>query len=148
MVKKASSSTTASSAAAAPTTTSTTTTTAEGKATRRRKPNNNSFQTYIFRVLRQVSPDSGISKKCMNVLDSMMNEVFHKLAVESLRLARYKKSATVSARDVMTACRILLPGQVSVHAISEATKAVTKYQASAGVTVNTNPSQAASNKKK
>ena len=37
------------------------------------------------------------------------------------------KSMTMSSRDVQSAVRLVLPGELSKHAVSEGTKAMTKF---------------------
>jgi len=39
--------------------------------------------------------------------------------------------ATVSSREIQSAVRIVLSGELAKHAVSEGTKAVTKFQSSA-----------------
>uniref|UniRef100_A0A1I7VI29 Histone H2B n=1 Tax=Loa loa TaxID=7209 RepID=A0A1I7VI29_LOALO len=46
------------------------------------------------------------------------------------RLAHYSKRSTISAREIQTAVRLILPGELAKHAVSEGTKAVTKYMSS------------------
>jgi hypothetical protein len=41
-------------------------------------------------------------------------------------LASYSKKSTISSREIQTAVRLILPGELSKHAISEGTKSVTK----------------------
>ena len=82
---------------------------------------------YINRVLKQVHPDSGISKKSMTIMSSFINDVFEKLSAESGRLTKYSKKSTLSSREVQAACKLLLPGELAKHAVSEGTKAVAKY---------------------
>jgi len=52
--------------------------------------------------------------------------VFEKIATESSKLARYNNKATLSSREIQTAVRLILPGELSKHAVSEGTKAVKK----------------------
>jgi histone H2B len=85
------------------------------------------FSVYIYRVLKQVHPETGISKKSMSILNSFVNDIFEKIANEASRLVRYNKKHTLSSREVQTAVRLLLPGELAKHAVSEGTKAVTKY---------------------
>merc|ERR1719345_105678 len=85
------------------------------------------FSIYIYRVLKQVHPETGISKKSMSIMNSFINDIFEKIAGEASRLVRYNKKHTLSSREVQTAVRLLLPGELAKHAISEGTKAVTKY---------------------
>ena len=85
------------------------------------------FSVYIYRVLKQVHPETGISKRSMSIMNSFINDVFEKIASESSRLVRYNKKHTLSSREVQTAVRLLLPGELAKHAVSEGTKAVTKF---------------------
>lgn len=97
----------------------------------RRKPNYNSYSAYIYRVLKQVHPQSGISKKAMAIMDSLIKESFERIASESGRLCKYSNKATLSSREIQTAVRLILPGQLAKHAVSEGTKAVTAFTAPA-----------------
>ena len=97
---------------------------------KRKKKRVESYSTYIYKVLKQVHPDTGISNKAMSIMNSFINDVFEKIATEASRLARYNKKTTLSSREIQTAVRLLLPGELSKHAVSEGTKAVTKYTSS------------------
>ena len=72
-------------------------------------------------------PDTGVSSKAMSILNSFVNDIFERIAGEASRLAKYNKKSTISSREVQTAVRLLLPGELAKHAVSEGTKAVTKY---------------------
>jgi len=89
-----------------------------------------SYATYIYKVLRQVHPDTGISKKAMSIMDSFVHDIFERLSAEAGRLARYNKRHTITSREIQTAVRLLLPGELAKHAVSEGTKAVTKFNSS------------------
>ena len=85
------------------------------------------FSLYIYRVLKQVHPDTGISKRSMNVMNSFINDIFEKISHESTKLLRYSKKHTLTSKEVQTAVKLILPGELSKHAVSEGTKAVTKF---------------------
>ena len=97
------------------------------KKHRRRKPNTASYATYIYKVLKQVHPDTGVSKKAMMIMDSFVHDIFERIAQEAGKLARYSKKHTISSREIQTSVRLILPGELAKHAVSEGTKAVTKY---------------------
>merc|ERR1719223_86823 len=97
------------------------------QAPRRRRSRTETFSVYIYRVLKQVHPETGISKRSMSIMNSFINDIFEKIASESGRLVRYNRRHTLSSREVQTAVRLLLPGELAKHAVSEGTKAVTKY---------------------
>ena len=89
-----------------------------------------SFGSYIYKVLKQIHPNAGISKKAMIVLDNAACDLLDRIAREAGTLARYNKRQTVSAREIQTASRLVLTGELAKHAVIEGTKAVTKYNSS------------------
>ncbi|XP_055120235.1 histone H2B type 1-A [Symphalangus syndactylus] len=100
----------------------------EGK--KRKKTRKESYSIYIYKVLKQVHPDTGISSKAMSIMNSFVTDIFERIASEASRLAHYNKRSTISSREIQTAVRLLLPGELAKHAVSEGTKAVTKYTSS------------------
>ncbi|XP_047951708.1 histone H2B.3-like [Salvia hispanica] len=70
------------------------------KKKKRNKKSVETYKIYIFKVLKQVHPDIGISSKAMGIMNSFINDIFEKL---------------------------VLPGELAKHAVSEGTKAVTKF---------------------
>ena len=97
---------------------------------KRKKKRVESYSTYIYKVLKQVHPDTGISKKGMSIMNSFINDIFERIAAEAGRLGRYNSKSTLSSREIQTAVRLILPGELAKHAVSEGTKAVTKYTSS------------------
>ena len=90
----------------------------------------NQYSTFIYKVLKQVHPDTGISNKAMAIMNSFVADIFERIASEAGRLARYNNRHTITSREIQTAVRLILPGELAKHAVSEGTKAVTKYNAS------------------
>ena len=103
---------------------------ADSGKTKRKVKRKQSYSTYIYKVLKQVHPDSGISSKAMGIMNSFVNDIFDRVASEASRLTKYAKRTTMSSREIQTAVRLLLPGELAKHAVSEGTKAVTKYTSS------------------
>ena len=97
----------------------------KGKKSKKRRTE--SYSIYIYKVLKQVHPDTGISTKGMSIMNSFINDIFERIALEASKLGRYSKKATMSSREIQTAVRLMLPGELSKHAVSEGTKAVTKF---------------------
>ena len=96
----------------------------------KKKANHQSFKVFIFRVLKQVHPEIGVSSKAMGIMNSLVYDMFERIASEASKLARYSKKPTVQSRDIQTAVRLILPGELAKHAVSEGTKAVAKYTSS------------------
>ncbi|XP_025971613.1 late histone H2B.L4 [Dromaius novaehollandiae] len=104
--------------------------TAGDKKSKRKPKRKETYSVYIYKVLKQVHPDTGISSKAMSIMNSFVNDIFERLASEASRLAHYNHRSTITSREVQTAVRLLLPGELAKHAVSEGTKAVTKYTSS------------------
>ena len=81
----------------------------------------------------------------MAILNSFVNDIFERIATEASstfsfvihllslifplsELASYSKKSTISSREIQTAVRLILPGELAKHAISEGTKSVTKVR--------------------
>jgi histone H3/H4 len=96
-----------------------------------KKKRTESFSSFIYKVLKQVHLDTGISSKAMSITNSLVHDVFERIAVEAGKLVRYNKKGTLSSREIQTAVRLILPGELAKHAVSEGTKAVTKYTSNA-----------------
>merc|ERR1712130_1034535 len=73
------------------------------------------FSVYIYRVLKQIHPETGVSKRSMSIMNSFINDIFEKIASEASRLVRYNRRHTLSSREVQTAVRLLLPGELARH---------------------------------
>ena len=97
---------------------------------KRRKKRVETFSSYIYKVLKQVHPDTGISRRAMSIMNSFVNDIFDRISGEAGKLVSYSKSKTLTSREIQTAIRLILPGELAKHAVSEGTKAVTKYTTS------------------
>merc|ERR1711936_1416812 len=56
-----------------------------GKGKKRKE----SYAIYIYKVLKQVHPDTGVSSKAMSIMNSFVNDLFERIAAEASRLAHY-----------------------------------------------------------
>ncbi|KAL3952352.1 hypothetical protein ACCO45_014069 [Purpureocillium lilacinum] len=97
-------------------------TAASGDKKKRSKTRKETYSSYIYKVLKQVHPDTGISNRAMSILNSFVNDIFERVATEASKLAAYNKKSTISSREIQTS--------LAKHAVSEGTKAVTKYSSS------------------
>uniref|UniRef100_UPI00398EA745 histone H2B 1.2-like n=1 Tax=Pristiophorus japonicus TaxID=55135 RepID=UPI00398EA745 len=97
---------------------------------KRVKSRKESYTIYIHKVMKQVDPDTGISSKAMDIMNSVVNDILEHIVGEASRLVHYNKRRNISSRVIQTAVRLLLPGELAKHAVSEGTKVVTKYTSS------------------
>ncbi len=100
---------------------------ADGRKRRKKVRRSRSYSTYIMKLIKQIHPTMGISKRGMSILDSIANDTFSRIAEEAARLTRYGNKGTLGSREIQTAIRLVLPGELAKHAVSEGTKAVTKF---------------------
>ena len=90
----------------------------------RRRKKKQTFSSYIYKVLKQVHKDTGISKNSMSVMNSFIYDLFDRIALEASKLVRIQKKHTLSAREICSSIKLLLPGELAKHAIIEGTKAI------------------------
>ncbi|CAG8448480.1 2241_t:CDS:2 [Acaulospora morrowiae] len=94
---------------------------------RKREVHKEAFSSHLYKILKDVHPNTDISIRTMSILNSFINDIFVYIASETFKLAAYKEDSTITSREVQTAIRLLLPEKLAKHAISEGAKAVTKY---------------------
>ena len=97
------------------------------KKAHHKKKNYKSFSIYIYKVLKTISNDIGISKKGMNVINSLVTDMFDQIALEASKLVRYQKKKTLGSQDILTAVKLLLPQELGQHAKEEGKKALGKF---------------------
>lgn len=92
-----------------------------------------SFDRYIYRVLKQVHPDAGMSGDGLSSMNNLLRIMIRRIMdnVNSLMLHSGGRK-TIGAREIQAAVRLTLPGELAKHAVSEGTKAVTKYNSNDG----------------
>merc|ERR1712080_706966 len=59
----------------------------KGEKKARKSKRKESYAIYIYKVLKQVHPDTGVSSKAMSIMNSFVNDIFERIAAESSRLA-------------------------------------------------------------
>ncbi|XP_054613690.1 uncharacterized protein LOC129170309 [Dunckerocampus dactyliophorus] len=93
---------------------------------KRKKGRKESYAIYVYKVLKQVHPDTGISSKAMSIMNSFVNDIFERIASEASRLAHYNKRSTITSREIQTAVRLLLPEVAPAPATTQAKAAKKK----------------------
>eukprot|EP01048_Picozoa_sp_COSAG05_P024032 COSAG05_NODE_5468_length_1166_cov_1.086223_1_plen_106_part_10 len=96
----------------------------KSEGTKRNKKRTESFSMYIYKVLKQVHPDTGVSKKAMSIMNSFVNDIFERVAGEAGKLVTYSSSKTLTSREIQTSIRLILPGELAQPAVPAGTNAV------------------------
>ena len=92
------------------------------------KKKEESYKIYIFRLLKLVQPNNTISSKAMSIMNSLVNDLFHRVAKEASLIAQRNAKATLSWREIQTAVRLLYPGELAIHACAEGVRAKGKFE--------------------
>ncbi|KAF5093447.1 hypothetical protein D0Z00_004056 [Geotrichum galactomycetum] len=72
----------------------TTSSVVSGEKKKRSKARKQTYSSYIYKVLKQTHPDTGISTKAMSIMNFFVNDVFQRIATEASELAAYNKRST------------------------------------------------------
>ena len=58
---------------------------------KRKTKRKESYAIYIYKVLKHVHPDIGVSSKAMTIMNSFINDLFERIAAEASKLAKNNK---------------------------------------------------------
>jgi histone H2B len=101
---------------------------------KRRAKRRERWSTFIHALLKSVHKDQptspGISKRAMTIMGSFVEDIFDRIHTEAVQIAKINKTKTLTAREVQTAARLLLPPELAKHAMAEGTRTVAKYNVS------------------
>src|SRR5437762_3076076 len=90
---------------------------ANDKAKKKRRVRKEIYSRYIYKVLKQVHPDTAISSKSVSILNSFMNDIFEQISCEASKIAAYNHKSTISSREIQTAVRLIFPDELGQHAM-------------------------------
>jgi histone H2B len=62
----------------------------------------------------------------MSILNSLIHDLYDKITIEAGNLVKYAKQTTLTSRDIQTAVRLVLPRELSWHAVTQGTNAIMK----------------------
>ena len=98
---------------------------AKPRKARKKAPRELRWTTYIHKLLKQVHPELQISTDGLTVLSDALDDLMVRLASECQHLVQSNDRATLSARDVEAAVRLLIPpGEVQTLAVKQGQEAV------------------------
>ena len=105
------------------------------KKTERKAKRVETYGTYILKVLKSIETeegkapkDVGVSKRCMEAMNSLVNDLFDRIATEASILARKSHRNTIGKKEIESASKLVLNGGELYKAAFEfANDAVSKY---------------------
>jgi len=85
------------------------------------------FETYISKVLKQVSTDNGITANAKQQLNSALCIIARHLSRWAIRLTRISKKKTLSEKEVSNAVKIVFPGEIGQNSIKEGDDSMLRF---------------------
>lgn len=85
-----------------------------------------SFSSCIYKVLKTIHPNIGISSKSMMIMNSFVLDIFERAAREAGRLSELN-DRVLRSREVQTAMRLVLPSELARNANTQGTQAVASF---------------------
>ena len=85
------------------------------------------FSIYIYKVLKQVHPDTGITSEAKVQVNSLLNVIAEAISSKASFICHKNKKKTLTSRTVQAAARLVLPKELAKHSVSEGVKAITKF---------------------
>ncbi|CDW90905.1 histone h2b [Stylonychia lemnae] len=87
----------------------------------------NSFQTYIFRVMKEIKPELSISKNAIAQLNQILANLFENLMDESRRLMIFCKKSTLSSKEIESSIKLLFPGELAKLGVQYGKSSLQKF---------------------
>ena len=91
----------------------------------------NSMQTYIYRVIKEIKPEFGISKSAMGLFNSILAELFDNTMQEARNLCLFHNKQTIASKEIETAIKLLYPGELGKLAVQYGRQSLQKFSENA-----------------
>lgn len=88
------------------------------------------YDTYLYRILKQVHPDMGLTSSAKKYINKLLNMFVKKIAYNTHLLVSIKKTKIIDCMTIQSAIKLCFPNELATHSISEGLKAVAKYKSS------------------
>jgi len=83
------------------------------------------FASDIYTVLQQIHPNFQFTKLSYRILNDFLMDMISIIVKDCITLKG--RESTISAREIQTSVRLNLPGELAKHAVSDGTKAITRF---------------------
>ena len=85
------------------------------------------FETYISKVLKQVTDNNGITSNSKQQLNSALCVVARNITLVVTRLTEIAKKKTISEKEISNAVKVMFTGDLAENSIREGVKSVEKF---------------------
>ena len=94
---------------------------------KKRRKGKEKWKIYIHKVLKQVHPELSISNRAMSVMNDLIQHLFEQCCDETRQIVRLGNKKTATTREIQTAIRLWVPGELAKHAQSEAVRIIMTF---------------------
>eukprot|EP00171_Calliarthron_tuberculosum_P009701 IDg9701t1 len=95
---------------------------AKGESKKRSKKRLETYSIYIYKLLKQIHPDTGGVVQGNGIMNSFVKDIFECIATDTAKLAAYSNTKTLTSHEIQTSVRLIHPGELAKHPVSEGTK--------------------------
>ena len=102
----------------------------KGAIAKKKKRKDPTYNLYLRKILDQLFPEGekiGMSSAAMEAINGIVVDLQERLSAQAIKLAKYQKKATLSAKHVQTAALLVMPQDLARHTMKEAGRAVNAY---------------------
>ncbi|EGV91545.1 histone H2B subacrosomal variant [Cricetulus griseus] len=85
------------------------------------------YSLYISRVLKEVVPMRGLSSNTVDIMNTLINDLFERIATEACQLMYFRKRCTLTLEDIQKAVYLLVPKKLAKSAVTFGSKAVHRF---------------------
>ncbi|XP_053513241.1 histone H2B subacrosomal variant-like [Artibeus jamaicensis] len=85
------------------------------------------YALYIRRVLKEVDPQKSISSHTVDIMNTMINNIFERISTQAYNMMCFRNRCTLTHEDIQKAMYMLFPGKRSKYAVTFGSEAVQRY---------------------
>uniref|UniRef100_M3YSI0 Core Histone H2A/H2B/H3 domain-containing protein n=1 Tax=Mustela putorius furo TaxID=9669 RepID=M3YSI0_MUSPF len=71
------------------------------------------YSLYVNRVLKEVVPQRSISSRTLDIMNTLINDIFERISMEACSLMCFRNRCTLTPEDIQKAVYLLLPGKLA-----------------------------------
>jgi histone H2A len=93
-----------------------------------RKKKSHFFETYILKVLKQITSNGGITSNAKQQLNSVLCTISKYISNIVLDITIILKKKTISEKEIVSALKLILTGELLTNSLTEGSKAVENFK--------------------
>jgi len=90
------------------------------------------FSDQIFRISKGTYPNMGFKRKGMLAFNQIIADLFENIVNEAMLLCQYHSKQTLTSKEIETAVKLILPGELRSRAVEEIKRALAQHKLKQG----------------